>query len=133
MMLAFDPADFSWGHGGGGFAYALQVGGVDIDVHVDSPQGSLEPMAPIARRGVQGKLLSAITATRGQKLDKRFATIPLDSSDADTQEAALLAGIPVTCAGWLLGGSLTALPYDVGREPIAGGALFIIHFGLLES
>lgn len=157
MILPFDPGDFSWGHGSAGAAtqypallipfdpgdfgwggpaandFPLEVNGVTIEVHVDSPDAAFEPMAPIARRGAQGKLLSAITSVRGQKRDQRFTTIPLSSPDADTQEAALLIGIPVTCTGWLVGGSITALPYDVQRDPIAGGALFVIQFGLLES
>lgn len=112
---------------------ALTYGGVDIDLHVDSPSGSLEPMAPIARRGPQGKLLSAITSTRGQKFNAQgLYTVPLNSSDADTQEAALTSGIPESCSG-MLTGSITALASNVRREPIAGGTLFVLTFDLLES
>lgn len=111
---------------------AFTYGGVDIDLFVEIPRGDLNPMAPIARRGATGNVLSAITTQRGQKLNlPGLRTIPLDPSDADTQETALAEGIPKACTGPITG-SITALARNVRREPIAGGALSVIHFDLME-
>lgn len=111
----------------------LTIGGVPIDVHVEGAETSFEPMAPNARRGARGGLLSAITSTRGDKGMEPFRTIPLDASALATQEAAVAIGVPLSCVGELVGGTVTCFAHNVDIESIAGGALFVLSFELHES
>lgn len=109
-----------WAGGSSGtYAYPLQVGALAIQVVQDGEQSDWRPLAPEARRGTNGNLLSAITSARGHRAVRRYRTIPMSRTAAETLTDALTTGLPLAFTGWLVDGAVTAFArrVRVASEP----------------
>jgi hypothetical protein len=134
-MIGFDPGELSWGHGSAvAVAYALRIGALDVSVRVGGHRRTHEPLAREVYRNAQGKALTSITSARGHKRRYPIRTSPLSSSATSTLVAAITTGLPLSCTGWLVDGSVTAYAQDVAvdSEPASNG-LSTVSFVLVEQ
>jgi hypothetical protein len=111
---------------------ALTVGGVDISLsRADAPVEYEEIGGDRAR--MDDGTMRELEPTR-KRVWGPLATVLLSSAQESTQRAALIAAPPITCAGDVLGGSVSCHVQLHGsdRVPTVAGVRYRLRFTIFE-